>query len=69
MKTFKIKSRFFAEIKSRTFDESNAPDWLTSIKTVKGSTMDDRWFWTGHVLTLEVGKSIDTDFQTITRLT
>lgn len=50
------------------FDETTAPDWLTSAKTVKGSTMDDRWFWNDHVLTLKVGQSIDTDFQTIRRV-
>ena len=49
-----------------SFNENNAPDWLTSCNTVKGSTMDMRWFWTGYVLTLEVGESIDTDFQKIT---
>jgi len=30
--------------------------------------MDGRWFWTDHVLTLNVGDSVDTDFQTITRI-
>jgi len=49
------------------FSEHNAPTWLTSENTVPGSTMDDRWFWEKHVLTLEVGESIDTDFQRITR--
>jgi hypothetical protein len=50
------------------FSEEDAPDWLTGVNTVRGSTMDCRWFWTDHVLTLEVGKSVDTDFHTITRL-
>ena len=50
------------------FTETNAPDWLTSETTVPGSTMDMRWFWKDYVLTLEVGKSIDTDFRTITRI-
>ena len=49
------------------FDEQTAPDWLTGAKTVKGSTMDNRWFWTDHVLTLDVGQSVDTDFRTIRR--
>lgn len=50
------------------FSEANAPDWLTSRSTVCGSTMDHRWFWDDHVLTLQVSQSIDTDFQTITRI-
>ena len=50
------------------FTETDAPDWLTGKKTIKGSTMDTRWFWTGHVLTLNVGQSVDTDFQTVTRV-
>jgi len=51
-----------------TFTEHTAPDWLTSKNTLKGSTMDGRWFWTDHVLTLEIGKSIKTDFSKITRI-
>ena len=50
-----------------SFSEHNAPTWLTSENTVPGSTMDNRWFWEKHVLTLEVGKSINTDFHRITR--
>lgn len=50
------------------FDEDNAPTWLTSEGTVKGSTMDNRWFWKDHVLKLEVGESIHTGFRTITRV-
>ena len=50
------------------FTEEDAPDWLTSKNTVKGSTMDHRWFWTDHILTLEVGGSIETDFRKITRV-
>lgn len=50
------------------FTETTAPEWLTSANSVKGSTMDMRWFWNKHVLTLEVGKSIDTDFRKITRV-
>lgn len=49
------------------FSEANAPDWLTNRNTVRGSTMDHRWFWEDHVLTLRVGESVNTDFQTITR--
>lgn len=50
------------------FSESDAPDWLTSIKTVPGSTMDDRWFWKSRVLTLKVGESVETEFNIITRI-
>jgi hypothetical protein len=50
------------------FTETTAPDWLSSVNTIKGSTMDMRWFFEKHVLTLEVGKSIDTDFRKITRV-
>ena len=50
------------------FTEKDAPEWLTSENTIKGSTMDSRWFWKEHVLTLPVGRSIDTGFNTITRL-
>ena len=50
------------------FTEDTAPDWLTSKNTIKGSTMDDRWFWEDHVLTLDVGHSINTDFSKITRI-
>ena len=47
---------------------ATAPDWLSSVNTIKGSTMDMRWFFEKHVLTLAVGKSIDTDFRKITRV-
>lgn len=49
------------------FTELTAPFWLTSEKTVKGSTMDMRWFWEDHVLKLKVGESTFTDWHTITR--
>lgn len=51
-----------------SFTEETAPDWLTSKNTIRGSTMDDRWFWEKHVLTLEVGQKVRTDFNTITRV-
>jgi len=50
------------------FSELDAPDWLTSIDTVPGSTMDQRWFWRDHVLTLKVGEAVATDFHTIRRV-
>ena len=49
------------------FTEATAPDWLTSVNTQAGSTMDTRWFWQKRVLTLPIGGSIDTDFRRITR--
>ncbi len=50
------------------FSDEDAPDWLTSKHTIKGSTMDMRWFWTDCVLKLEVGRSVETEFRTITRV-
>jgi hypothetical protein len=49
------------------FTEKEAPEWLRFGGT-EGSTMDNRWFWKGHVMTLSVGQSVETDFQKITRI-
>lgn len=68
MKTFKMQHLFVPSAAWKVFDEDTAPDWLTSVNTVPGSTMDGRWFWNEHILRLEVGESKDTDFQRITRL-
>jgi len=65
---FKMTHNHFEKSEPEYFDEDTAPDWLTSTNTVKGSTMDSRWFWNEYVLTLEVGQSIETDFRTIKRL-
>jgi len=66
LKTFKaVHDTLFTVLR---FDQNTAPDWLTSSNTVPGSTMDYRWFWNERVLTLKVGESVNTDFQTITRL-
>lgn len=68
---FKMTPRFpFPSLapKAEYFDEDTAPDWLTSANTIKGSTHDSRWFWNEHVLTLEVGQTIETDFRIIKRL-
>lgn len=54
--------------KIKVFTDTTAPDWLTSVKTAPGSTMDMRWFWYGYVLPLKVGESVETDFQNITRV-
>lgn len=63
---FSMIHNFFA-FEPEIFTEANAPVWLTSENTIAGSTMDNRWFWKDHVLTLAVGASVETDFQTITR--
>lgn len=49
------------------FTEETAPKWLCEGGRA-GSTIDNRWFWNGYVLTLKVGQSVDTDFRTITRI-
>lgn len=64
---FEITHRVFPNSVEH-FNEHTAPDWLTGIKTRRGSTMDDRWFWNDHVLKLEVGQTIETDFRIIKRL-
>lgn len=67
-KRFRIFSKYFQKDGFYEFLESEAPEWLTSENTVPGSTMDARWFWQEHVLTLEVGESVDTDFSRIIRI-
>lgn len=64
---FEMVHKFFNG-KSRRFSEIDAPDWLTSVNTIPGSTMDNRWFWKDHVLSLQIGESIETDFHVITRV-
>lgn len=64
----KFKRRTKGSDKFTEFTEHDAPDWLTSKNTVPGSTMDMRWFWNDHVLKMEVGDVIYTDFQEITRI-
>ena len=66
-KRFEIRHRIFEGIPV-TFTEGSAPEWLTGENTVPGSTMDCRWFWKYHVLNLGVGRSLDTEFHTITRI-
>ena len=68
VKRFEMRHLVFKDAPVETFTEADAPVWLTSENTVPGSTMDNRWFWKGHVLTLEVGASVDTDFRRITRV-
>lgn len=62
-----LKHLFF-DTPSEIFTEETAPDWLTSVNTIPGFTMDHRWFWKKFVLTLPIGKSIETDFYKITRI-
>jgi hypothetical protein len=64
MKQFRMTHRFM-NTPPEEFDEETAPDWLTSRNSIPGSTMDGRWFWHDHVLTLPVGGSVKTDFRTI----
>lgn len=68
MKEFEMTHLTLTESAPVHFNEETAPDWLTSVNTVKGSTRDIRWFWVEHVLTLEVGCSVKTDFREITRV-
>lgn len=63
---FKMEHMHFDRVE--TFTNNTAPDWLTSKRTVPGSTMDNRWFWNDHVLTLKVGEHVNTDFHRITRV-
>lgn len=64
---FEMTHRFFNST-PESFSTLNAPAWLTSENTIRGSTMDNRWFWREHVLTLQVGESVKTDFHIIKRV-
>jgi len=64
---YEMKHKFLTDT-IKYFSEHDAPDWLTSATTVKGSTMDNRWFFRDHVLTLDVNASVETEFRTITRI-
>jgi hypothetical protein len=66
IKKFKMEHRIFKSVEF--FHENDAPTWLTSENSIPGSTMDERWFWENHVLKLNVGQSILTDFRKITRM-
>ena len=70
MKKFEMVHLFFPPsiCEKEVFTEETAPSWLTGSGKPKGSTMDNSWFWEGHVLTLRVGQSIKTDFRKITRV-
>lgn len=64
---FLMEHSVFQTVKD-VFPASKAPHWLTSKETIPGSTMDQRWFWERHVLTLKIGQHTHTDFRRITRL-
>lgn len=59
-KTFSMQHRTFTLAKPLVFTEASIPTWLLSTEFF--------WFLRDHVLPLEIGKSVDTDFQTITRI-
>lgn len=65
---FEMTHDVFTDSEPVRFTEHDAPKWLTSEHQIPGSTMDNRWFWKGHVLTLAVGGTVQTDFRTIKRL-
>lgn len=60
-------THLYATIPTEIFDEHTAPKWLCEGGRI-GSTMDHRWFWNDHVLTLKVGESVKTDFRSIIRV-
>ena len=64
---FTMSPRFFNKRNPRRFSDMTAPSYLKRGGR-KGSTMDMRWFWDDHVMTLKLGDSVDTDFQTVTRV-
>lgn len=66
MKIFELRSLVWRNLPPQRFTEEEPPGWL--LGGLPGSTMDNRWFWTGHVLTLAVGKTVDTDFSRIKRI-
>jgi hypothetical protein len=67
MKKFELSSTVFPKLKPQLFYEDSAPKWLCE-GGIKGSTMDNRWFWNDYILTLDIGESILTDFSQITRI-
>lgn len=58
-KTFSFKHLIFGRVEN--YSESNFPSWLTG--------KEHKWFFEVHILTLEIGETIETDFHLITRLT
>lgn len=64
---FSMKHKIFEKRGAIIFEEQHAPDWLR-YGGPEGSTMDNRWFWNDHVMKLEIGQSVETDFHVITRI-
>ena len=58
-KTFRMEHLFFESSPAEQFDECNPPEWLVNDAY--------KWWWIKHVLPLEVGASIKSDFRKITR--
>ena len=58
MKEFIAYYLFFSDC-IKEFDESNPPSWLLA---------DNGWYWRDHILKLEVGQSLKSDFQEILRV-
>ena len=59
-KEFAMNSTWSGKNNPTFFFEDDPPSWLIS--------KENNWFWEEHVLTLEKGKSVSTDFQKITRI-
>lgn len=59
MKRFQIQGTLL-RYPPKEFTEDQPPKWLLSTEY--------RWFYRQHVLTLGVGRSVETDFSRITRL-
>lgn len=58
-KEFKLEHLFFKG-DVQYFTELNPPVWLVSLEY--------KWWYKSHVLKLELGESIDSDFRRITRV-
>jgi hypothetical protein len=56
MKQFETTHHVFVKNVPMHFTEENQPYWV------------EGWFWTKHILTIDVGATVDTDFRTIKRL-
>ena len=66
-KEFEMTHLFWKGLETDVFTEDTAPKWLR-FGGIKGSTMCNRWFWGGHIMKLEVGESIKTDYNEIRRI-
>jgi len=63
-KLFEMKHNFFKN--KEFFTETTAPKWLKG--NGSKSTTDNRWFWNDIVNNLKIDESVNTDFNTITRI-